>query len=140
MRVWLAAALVALSLPAAASAGTVFLLSGRGWGHGVGMSQWGAEGYALHGYDYSRILEHYYPHTTIDVHRSTQVRVLLRENQSRIRISSPALYLVVDAKGRKRHLRTAVVLTPARVRSWHRLEPPLRFEPGIQPLTLAGDG
>lgn len=140
MRVSVVAALVALAVPTIANAGTVFVLDGGGWGHGVGMSQWGAEGYALHGYDYRRILEHYYPHTTIDIRRSTQVRVLLRENQSRVRISSPAPYLVVDAKGRKRHLRSAVVLTPTLIRSWHTLKPPLRFEPGIQPLTLEGDG
>ena len=29
-----------------ASAGTVFVIDGRGWGHGVGMSQYGARGYA----------------------------------------------------------------------------------------------
>ena len=52
MRVWIAVAAAALAIPAVASAGTVFLLDGRGWGHGVGMSQWGAEGYARHGFDY----------------------------------------------------------------------------------------
>ncbi|MDX6424876.1 MAG: hypothetical protein QOD52_281, partial [Gaiellaceae bacterium] len=52
MRVLLITVLAALALPAAGSAGTVFLLDGRGWGHGVGMSQWGAEGYARHGFGY----------------------------------------------------------------------------------------
>ena len=66
MRVWIAVAAAALAIPAAASAGTVFLLDGRGWGHGVGMSQWGAEGYARHGFDYRQILAHYYPR---DAHR-----------------------------------------------------------------------
>ena len=32
--------------------GALFLFSGHGWGHGIGMSQYGAWGYALHGYDY----------------------------------------------------------------------------------------
>jgi stage II sporulation protein D len=140
MRVWVLAAVAALVVPGIANAGTVFVLDGGGWGHGVGLSQWGAEGYALHGYDYRRIVEHYYPHTTIDIRRSIQVRVLLGEDQSRIRITSPAPYLVVDANGRKRHLRAAVVLTPALIRSWHKLKAPLRFEPGIQPLTLGGEG
>lgn len=31
-----------------------------GYGHGVGMSQYGAHGYALHGYDYQDIIKHYY--------------------------------------------------------------------------------
>jgi len=36
------------------------VFSGRGWGHGVGMSQRGAEGLARQGYDFRRILHHYY--------------------------------------------------------------------------------
>lgn len=31
-----------------------------GYGHGVGMSQYGANGYALHGYTYEDIIKHYY--------------------------------------------------------------------------------
>jgi len=34
---------------------------GRGWGHGVGMCQWGAMQLSTEGYDYRRILAHYYP-------------------------------------------------------------------------------
>jgi stage II sporulation protein D len=140
MRVWVVAVLTALAVPGVATAGTRFALDGGGWGHGVGMSQWGAEGYALHGYDYRQILAHYYPHTTLEVHRSTHVRVLLRENQSHVRIASPAPYVVVDAKGRKRHVKSAVVLTPSLIQHWHGFKPPLRFEAGIHPLTLGGDG
>ena len=136
MRVWVAAVLTALVVPGVASAGTVFVLDGGGWGHGVGMSQWGAEGYALHGYDWQRIVAHYYPHTSIELRRATQVRILLRENQSRVRISSPAPYLVVDAKGRKVHLKSPVVVTT----HFRKLKLPLRFEAGSQPLTLGGDG
>jgi len=33
---------------------------GRGYGHGVGMSQWGAYHMAVRGYDYRRIIAHYY--------------------------------------------------------------------------------
>lgn len=36
------------------------LFIGRGSGHGVGLSQWGAQGLALKGYDYRSILRHYY--------------------------------------------------------------------------------
>ena len=35
----------------------------RGYGHGVGMSQYGANGMAKEGYSYSQILNHYYPGT-----------------------------------------------------------------------------
>ncbi|HBF39039.1 MAG TPA: hypothetical protein DDW50_17190 [Firmicutes bacterium] len=41
------------------------VLRGSGWGHGVGLSQWGARGMADAGYNESQILEHYYPGATI---------------------------------------------------------------------------
>lgn len=37
-----------------------FTFTGRGWGHGVGMCQVGAIGYAKQGMDYKQILKHYY--------------------------------------------------------------------------------
>jgi stage II sporulation protein D len=38
---------------------------GRGWGHGVGLSQYGAKGMADRGYAYPQILEHYFPGTVL---------------------------------------------------------------------------
>ena len=38
----------------------------KGYGHGVGMSQHGAQGMALEGYHYKQILTHYYTGTTIE--------------------------------------------------------------------------
>lgn len=35
--------------------------TGKGWGHGVGLCQWGAYGMSKKGYDYKQILEFYYP-------------------------------------------------------------------------------
>src|ERR1700683_3123703 len=35
-------------------------LVGHGWGHGMGMGQWGALGYSLDGCLYQNILSHYY--------------------------------------------------------------------------------
>jgi stage II sporulation protein D len=40
--------------------------AGGGWGHGVGMCQWGAVGRARAGQDYRRILSTYFPGTTLD--------------------------------------------------------------------------
>ena len=34
---------------------------GKGWGHGVGMCQWGSRGMALQGFTYQQILNYYYP-------------------------------------------------------------------------------
>jgi len=42
-----------------------YLFSGYGWGHGVGMCQWGAFGLALRRWSAERILEYYYPGTKI---------------------------------------------------------------------------
>lgn len=41
-------------------------LLGQGWGHGVGMSQWGARGMALQGYNCTEILQHYYQEVAIE--------------------------------------------------------------------------
>src|SRR5436309_6565990 len=60
-------------------AASVFIIDGGGNGHGVGMSQYGAYGYALHGKGYQYILAHYYQGTTLKaVNPSQTVRVLLQ--------------------------------------------------------------
>ncbi|HZK54422.1 MAG TPA: SpoIID/LytB domain-containing protein [Desulfosporosinus sp.] len=43
----------------------VFVFDGRGWGHGVGMSQWGAYHMSQLGYTYKEILTFYYTNTQI---------------------------------------------------------------------------
>lgn len=60
-----ALALVTLALAPAAQAKVEWLVTGHGFGHGVGMSQYGADGYAEHGKDYRFILAHYYSGTSI---------------------------------------------------------------------------
>ncbi|QDU32601.1 Amidase enhancer precursor [Poriferisphaera corsica] len=40
--------------------GNEVIFNGRGYGHGVGMSQWGAQGMALKGYTFQQILSNYY--------------------------------------------------------------------------------
>ena len=69
----------ALVLPAAASA-KVWVVKGAGFGHGVGMSQYGAYGYAKHGFKFDQILTHYYTGTTIGTTPDKSVRVLLRDS------------------------------------------------------------
>jgi stage II sporulation protein D len=60
-----------------ASADTTWTMTGHGFGHGVGLSQYGAYGYALHGMDYRFMLAHYYQGTTIGTAPPGRVRVLL---------------------------------------------------------------
>ncbi len=79
VRVLALAVAVSLSLAASASAASLFYISGGGYGHGVGMSQYGAYGYALHGADYRSILADYYQGTTLgQTNPSRIVRVLLK--------------------------------------------------------------
>lgn len=47
------------------TAGGIVSFYGRGWGHGVGMSQWGAKAMAERGWSARQILNHYYPNTEI---------------------------------------------------------------------------
>ncbi|MNF75845.1 Amidase enhancer precursor [compost metagenome] len=56
------------SLPTKGSStlqGDTIIFRGNGFGHGVGMSQWGAKGFAEKGYDYKKILQTYYTGVTI---------------------------------------------------------------------------
>src|SRR5439155_16789756 len=64
-----ALALAPASVPASASsaqtAPSSFVFYGSGFGHGVGMSQWGAYGLAAKGWIHQQILTHYYSNTTL---------------------------------------------------------------------------
>jgi SpoIID/LytB domain protein len=51
--------------PPALAGKPTFFISGHGWGHGLGLSQYGAYGYAQHGWKYDRIVKHYYTGTTL---------------------------------------------------------------------------
>ncbi|HAS11678.1 MAG TPA: hypothetical protein DCS55_14370 [Acidimicrobiaceae bacterium] len=59
------AVLPLVAQPAAADLPDQLVFDGRGWGHGRGMSQWGAQGYATeYGWTSAQILDHYYGGTT----------------------------------------------------------------------------
>ncbi len=85
----IATLLLAVVAPAATAAPkTTFTIRGAGFGHGVGMSQYGALGYAQHGRNAAQILAHYYSGTalgTTDPNRD--VRVLLASEASSARIT-----------------------------------------------------
>ena len=70
MAVAMAAATLVPAGPASAASeaasGDVFTFVGGGFGHSVGLSQFGAYGMALEGYEYDAILRHYYTGTTIE--------------------------------------------------------------------------
>ncbi len=78
MRLRLTALFLFLLLASNAQAGVRWVVLGHGFGHGVGMSQYGAYGYAYHGKSYGFILGHYYSGTTIGKLSGPRiVRVLL---------------------------------------------------------------
>jgi stage II sporulation protein D len=89
---------------APAGSGALFLVSGHGWGHGVGMGQWGAEGYALQGFTYDEILSSYYPGTTPDQTTVKKIRVLVASGMKQLLLSSDEPIAVVDATGAKHTL------------------------------------
>jgi stage II sporulation protein D len=99
----LAAAIVAAGA-ASARAGTTLIVTGHGWGHGVGMSQWGAYGYALHGWKYHRILSHYYPGTRFGHVGELRVRVLLARNVNVLTVGCATPMRVTDGKRLTRKL------------------------------------
>jgi stage II sporulation protein D len=77
-RVALLAALAVLALAAPATAAVSWVVRGHGFGHGVGVSQYGAYGYALHGKGYRFILGHYYTGASLATASGPHViRVLL---------------------------------------------------------------
>ncbi|HEX4482929.1 MAG TPA: SpoIID/LytB domain-containing protein [Solirubrobacteraceae bacterium] len=74
----LAALLVLLVQATSAAAAQELVIEGGGYGHGVGMSQEGALGYAEHGFSYQQILAHYYTGTALGTApANTKVRVLV---------------------------------------------------------------
>ena len=115
--------------------GALFLLNGHGWGHGVGMGQWGAQGYAQQGYTYEQILAAYYPGTTLGQTTETSIRVLLADGKKTLTISSKKPIDVEDGDGADHtlpagtttltpQLELAVDGGPAQA-----LTPPLTFSP-----------
>ena len=68
-----------LALAVPASAASRMTIRGAGFGHGVGMSQYGALGFAQHGSSYREILGHYYEQTdVVPLTDPPDVRVLLQ--------------------------------------------------------------
>jgi len=79
--------------PAARGASTTTLtLEGRGWGHGIGMSQYGADGYAQHGWKYGAIIKHYYTGVTLGKVGNVWIRVLLRSGATSFAVTDAAKF------------------------------------------------
>ena len=132
--------------PQGGSTATVatFVINGRGWGHGVGLAQWGAYGFAKHGFTYDKILAHYYRGTTLAPTGVARIKVLLIDAAKKIVLSSPEPFTVVDGEGIRHNIASGnYALTPALKVALapdapaEPLPGPLRFVPGTSPLWLA---
>ena len=126
---------------------------GGGWGHGVGMSQWGAYGFAQQGRDYRQIVGHYYSGTEVGATRNSVVRVLLSSGTSGAfmgarkaagrRVNPGTVYRAVRASGGRvslvspggRRLKTVAAPLVARGRilttGGERFRRGLEFHPGV---------
>src|SRR5438309_6230857 len=81
------------------SGSATFVVTGHGWGHGVGLSQYGAYGYAQKGFGYAKIVLHYFQGTELGAAPVSRVRVLLTSGVKSLKIGSAADFKVRDATG-----------------------------------------
>ena len=147
MRTWLfiLAAVVAIAAAAAPAQGASrVIIRGAGFGHGVGMSQYGAYGFAERGHDYRFILAHYYSGTQIGkLSAASETRVLLRNAGRALfsgvtgvyggrRLDPAQTYVATRALG------GAIVLRSAGGRDLGTYEPPLRVTGASSGFRLRG--
>lgn len=143
--------------PAPLPKGTVFTITGHGWGHGHGMSQYGARGAAAEGLTYRQIVRFYYPGTKHGT-AAGKVAVLIAEDTSRDVVVGARKGLVAQQVGgsrrwdldKRRPKATRWRIVPASGghsalqfkkggRPWHqlaRVEGTLQFAAGNRPIRL----
>lgn len=115
------------------------VLEGHGLGHGIGLSQWGAEERAAAGETFSEILSFYYPRTTLvpsGPAATAPVRVLVAKAAD-LKVGSWGAFTASDSHGR---LATLNGMTRASLGSFGttNLTFPLQLTPLRQPLRVGG--
>ena len=81
-----------VAAPTRANPPSKFTFTGSGFGHGVGMSQYGARGMALESATASMILQHFYPQTALvstDDSQTIRVNIGHKEKEASLTIKSP---------------------------------------------------
>jgi stage II sporulation protein D len=78
---------LALSATAAAATSSNFTIRGAGFGHGIGLSQYGAYGYAAHGSEAQDIVLHYFKGTRLGNAAGRTIRVLLQSGNGTVWVS-----------------------------------------------------
>jgi stage II sporulation protein D len=105
--IFLTLAVVLVAAPTAGAA-VRHVVRGAGFGHGIGMSQYGAYGQALEGRSYDQILSEYYSGTQLSSAPSGPVRVLLQPVDPYIRVRG-----ATSANGRRMRAGTTYVARPS---------------------------
>jgi stage II sporulation protein D len=126
------------------TSGAGLYITGAGFGHGIGMSQYGAAGYAQHGSTYQQILQRYYAQTTLaNVNPNRTVTVLLKSKGaaafngatkikgSAVKLSATTNYSVLVAGSKLKLISGG--------RTIGIFETPLQVS-GVAPLQLIGQG
>ena len=97
------ALVVALLWSAQPAQATTFTFRGRGWGHGLGMSQWGARGLAAKGLTATPILKHYYSGTQVEKKAlPSTIRVGLLQERAEIWIEGDGRFDLHDRTGARK--------------------------------------
>jgi SpoIID/LytB domain protein len=136
----LCALVPAAAAPATRAAGQTIdyvVVSGRGVGHGMGLSQWGAAERARAGATYREILAFYYPNSELGIAPSRTIRVLIGEGP-RLLVGSEAAFTVRDGAGRSARMPAGVYRVGAASFGNLRLRLPLQIVPGAKPLRSGG--
>ncbi|MFP5218321.1 MAG: SpoIID/LytB domain-containing protein [Actinomycetes bacterium] len=77
----------------------MLLLDGRGFGHGRGMSQYGAHGAGLQGLNHSQILGHYYVGAVLGTADGAERRVLITADDADMTVTNvPGLVVTADGR------------------------------------------
>lgn len=121
--------------PTAALSAPIYVLTGGGYGHGVGLNQYGALAQAKANRDYREILSFYYPGTELTKADVTKVRVLLADGRATAKISSTVPYAIRDGSGVVTELQPGAITVKPDLRvvvdgKPARLPGPLAFVPG----------
>jgi SpoIID/LytB domain protein len=109
---------------------TTFAITGHGYGHGVGMGQWGAYGMAKAGNTYDKILGFYYPGTQLGQSPVKSVRVLLADTAAPATVSSAAPFRLKDGAGNVHQITSGQVTVDPSLN--------VQLDPAASPQTLPG--
>ena len=128
--------------PVAARARTALItglvITGHGYGPGVGLSQWGAEERARAGETHEEILAFYYPGAEIGTAPSASIRVLLAD-APRLTVGSRAPFHMVQASGASSVVSASHDLLTTTGFAGGALTFPITLTPGSAPLMLGGN-